>query len=153
MSKAFTRESEEDDAPEQRPPLEPWPAGVKYYVTPMGHAALRAALEQLRAGGHANDARVAALIQRLEAAEVIDPTTQPHDRVLFGATVTVEDEDGGERRWRIVGTEEAEPARGWVSWRSPVARVLINLRVGESATLRTRAGVQELTVKKIEYEA
>ena len=150
MSKAFTRES--DDELEQRPPLEPWPAGLKYYVTPHGHAALRALYEQMRAGGHTNDARAAALLQRLEAAEVIDPATQPRDRVLFGATVTVEDEAGAQKRWRVVGVDEAEPARGWVSWRSPIARALINLRVGEAATLRTPAGVQELTVVRIEYE-
>src|SRR5215471_6627825 len=152
MSKAFTKEGEGDSL-DDLPPVEPWPAGVKNYLTPAGHAALKREIDQLREAPRGDtrkkaerEQRLQALLQRLEAAEVIDVAAQPRDVVRFGATVTVEGDDGGERRYRIVGVDEADPKRGWVSWRSPVARALSGRRVGDTATLRTPAGDEELTV-------
>jgi transcription elongation factor GreB len=83
---------------------------------------------------------------------VIDPKTQPRDRVRFGAGVTIEDENGARRRVRIVGVDEADPKRGDVSWRSPIARALTGRRVGETTTLHTPRGDEELTVVAIDYE-
>lgn len=148
MSKAFTKE--DDGAGDATViPVDDWPAGVKNYVTPAGLAALRAALESAT-----DPRRRAALAQRLDAAEMIDPSTigAGDGRVRFGATVTIEDDDGHARDVRIVGVDEAEPARGWVSWRSPIARALLGRAVGESTTLRTPAGTQELTLIEIRYE-
>lgn len=157
MSKAFTKEGEGE--PEDLPPLAEWPRGVKNYLTPTGLAALKAEIERLRAAPgddgrqrRRSEQRLAALVRRLEAAEVIDPSFQPADRVLFGATVEVEDSAGQRRRYRVVGVDEAEPRRGWVSWRSPLARALFDRRVGDTATLRTPAGEKELTVVEIVYE-
>ena len=149
MSKAFTKEG--DGAGDETVlPVDEWPAGVKNYVTPAGIAALRAAIEST------SDARrKTALLQRLEAAEVIDPSTFAGDsdgRARFGATITIADDDGHEREVRIVGVDEAAPARGWVSWRSPIARALIGRAVGETTTLRTPAGTQELTITAVRYE-
>jgi transcription elongation factor GreB len=151
VSKAFTRES--DDAPP--PPLEvddvALPPGVTNYVTPAGLEALRAATEALRAArddGPERARRLAALERRLAAAEVIDPRAQPPDRVLFGATVTLRGERGATRRYRIVGVDEADARRGWVSWRSPIARALLDLHVGDALTLRGEA----LEVESITYE-
>jgi transcription elongation factor GreB len=148
VSKAFTKE--DDGAGDATVlPVDDWPAGVKNYVTPAGLASLRAALESTT-----DPRRRAALLQRLEAAEMIDPSTiSEGDRgtVRFGATVTIEDDDGHTRDVRIVGVDEAAPARGWVSWRSPIARALIGRAVGDSTTLRTPAGTQELTITKIRY--
>jgi transcription elongation factor GreB len=97
--------------------------------------------------------RLAALLLRLEAAEVIDPAAQPSDdRARFGATVAVEDEEGAARRYRIVGVDEADPKRGWVSWRSPVARALVGRAIGDTTTLHTPAGDEELTIVGIDYE-
>ena len=62
--------------------------------------------------------------------EVIEPASQPPDRVRFGATVIVRAADGSERRHRIVGVDEADPRQGLISWRTPVARALTGLRVG-----------------------
>ncbi|MDB4971579.1 MAG: gramicidin synthase [Myxococcales bacterium] len=160
MSKAFTREGE-GDALDDLPPVDEWPAGVKNYLTPAGHAALKAEIDRLRAlprgDGRAKlaiEQRLAALLGRLEAAEVIDPTAQPaDDRARFGATVTVEDDDGETRRYRIVGVDEADPKRGQVSWRSPIARALVGRSIGDITTLHTPAGDQELTIVKIELEA
>ena len=149
LSKAFTKE--DDGAGDATVlPVDDWPAGVKNYVTPVGLAALRAALEATT-----DPRRRAALLQRLEAAEMIDPSTMSDGeggKVRFGATVTIEDDDGQARDVRIVGVDEAAPARGWVSWRSPIARALLGRAVGESTTLRTPAGTHELTIAKIRYE-
>lgn len=151
MSKAFTKES--DDAP--APPLEvddvALPPGTKNYLTPAGLDSLRAAIDALRAARDDNPERarrLAALERRLAAAEVIDPRAQPGDRVLFGATVTLRDGRGRARSYRIVGVDEADARRGWVSWRSPIARALLDLRVGDAATLRD----EELEVESIRYE-
>jgi transcription elongation factor GreB len=152
VSKAFTKEGD-GGADETVLPVDEWPAGVKNYVTPAGLAALKAELEST------TDARrKRALAQRLEAAEVIDPAQlakggEGDDRARFGATVSVADDDGKERTLRIVGVDEADPARGWVSWRSPIARALLGRAVGDTTTLRTPAGTQELTVTKIHYES
>jgi transcription elongation factor GreB len=160
VSKAFTKEGE-GDALEDLPPVDAWPAGVKNYLTPAGHAALKAEIDRLREAprpdGRAKVAieqRLAALLGRLEAAEVIDPAAQPppDGRARFGATVTVEDEDGAARRYRIVGVDEADPKRGWVSWRSPVARALVGRAIGDTTTLHTPAGDEELTIVRIDYE-
>lgn len=159
MSKAFTKEGE-GDALDDLPPIDEWPAGVKNYLTPAGHAALRREIERVREAprpdGRARvqlDQRLQALLARLEAAEVIEPAAQPRDVVRFGATVTVEDDEGGARRYRIVGVDEADPKRGWVSWRSPIARALTGRRVGDSTTLHTPARDEELTVAAIDYES
>lgn len=160
VSKAFTKE-DAGDALDDLPPVEAWPAGVKNYLTPAGHAALKSEIERVREASHGGDGRkkvqlaerLQALLTRLEAAEVIDPAAQPGDVVRFGASVTVEGGDGAERRYRIVGVDEADPKRGWVSWRSPIARALTGRRVGDTTTLHTPAGDEELTVAAIAYEA
>ena len=132
---------------------------MKNYLTPAGHAALKARSSacarrrgRTRTAKLRAEARLAALLRRLEAAEVIEPGAQPRDVVRFGATVSVEGDDGEVRRYRIVGVDEADPKRGLVSWRSPVAKALTGRRVGEAATLRTPAGDEELTVVAIDYE-
>lgn len=150
MSKAFTKEGEGDPL-DDLPPVDEWPAGVKNYLTPAGHLALKQEIERLREAprGLKVDLRLAALLQRLEAAEVIEP--QPSAVVRFGASVTVEDEGGEERRYRIVGVDEADPRRGQVSWRSPVAAALTGRRVGDVVTLHTPAGDEELEIISIDY--
>jgi transcription elongation factor GreB len=70
----------------------------------------------------------------------------------FGATLTVENEDGKARRYRIVGVDEADPRRGWISWRSPIAGALTGRRVGDTAVVHTPHGDEELTVVAIDYE-
>ncbi len=164
MSKAFTRESDEaDDAPARSLGVE-LPAGMKNYMTPEGAARLRGELEHLTrvdrpgavASGDARalrevDQRLAFLSRRMELLEVIDPKTQPADRVRFGATVTVRGEDGAERRCRIVGVDEADPRRGALSWRSPLAAALLGMRVGDTVTFRSPRGDEELEVVALTY--
>src|SRR6266478_2582619 len=72
------------------------------------------------------DRRIRYLTKRLEAAEVVDPATREEtDQVFFGATVTYANSKGGELTVRIVGIDETDPSRHYVSWISPVARALI----------------------------
>jgi len=98
------------------------------------------------------DRRVRFLRKRLEQAEVVDPARRGEcDQVFFGATVTVCDDGGCQSRYCIVGVDEADVARGHISWVSPLARALLKLRVGDVAMLRTPAGVSELEVLTVIY--
>ncbi len=98
------------------------------------------------------DRRVRFLRKRLEQAEVVDPAQRGEcDQVFFGATVTVCDENGCESSYCIVGVDEADVARGRISWVSPLARALLRLREGEVALLRTPLGVNELEVLTVIY--
>jgi transcription elongation factor GreB len=97
------------------------------------------------------DRRIRFLSKRLEAAEIIDPQTQKSDRVLFGARVTVRDEEDRQRTYRIVGIDEVNLALFEVSWISPVAKALLNSKVGDTVVLRTPKGEEDLEVISIQY--
>jgi transcription elongation factor GreB len=99
------------------------------------------------------DRRIRYLMKRLETVEVVDNSGQSHEQVFFGATVTIADRAGNERAVTIVGLDEVDPARGRVSWVSPIARALIKSRVGDVVKLRTPAGAEEIEVREIRYEA
>jgi transcription elongation factor GreB len=167
MSKAFTRESDEerDDAP-VRPLGAELPPGVKNYMTPAGAARLREEIERLSkldrpaaaAGSDASalreiDRRLAFLGRRFAALQIIDPASQSPGRVLFGATVIVRGEDGAERCYRLVGIDEAAPQRGDVSWRSPIATALLGAQVGDVVTVRSPRRDEELEVMAVSYSA
>lgn len=76
------------------------------------------------------EARITDLESKVGTAEVIDPPTSG-DRVTFGSTVKLEDEDGKEATYQIVGSDEADPKRGLISIMSPLARTLISKNVGD----------------------
>lgn len=98
------------------------------------------------------DRRVRFLRKRLDMAEVVDPAKRGEcDQVFFGATVTVCDSNGCENTYSIVGVDEADVGRGLISWVSPLARVLLKLREGEVATLRTPVDIQELEILSVTY--
>jgi len=98
------------------------------------------------------DRRIRFLTKRLEAAEVIDPAAREQsDQIFFGATVTVMHEDGQENTYSIVGIDEADVARGRISWVSPLARALVKHREGDQIVLKTPGGDQVLEVVKVEY--
>jgi len=98
------------------------------------------------------DRRIRFLTRRLEAAEVVDPGLQPNrDQVFFGATVQYCDSQGRESTVTIVGVDETEPLAGRISWVSPVARALLKAREGDTVTLRTPAGIEELDVLEVRY--
>jgi transcription elongation factor GreB len=99
------------------------------------------------------DRRYRFITKRLANVLVVDPTQQARrDRIFFGATVTVEDEDGQTHTYRIVGQDEIEGATGTISWKSPIGKALLGKEVGDTVTVKWHAGTRELTVTAIEYK-
>lgn len=136
MSKAFTREA--DDAPEAPLRLRgvAVPEGVPNYLTAAGADKLRDELEHCR-----DEARVHELTEHLASAELVEP--RGDDRVGFGSIVTVEDAEGEQTTYRIVGAIEAAPRDGAIFWQSPMARALTGAQVGDTIVL-PRGGEVEI---------
>jgi transcription elongation factor GreB len=98
------------------------------------------------------DRRMRFLGKRLDFVAVVDPKAQTRrDRVFFGATVAVEDDQGERHTYRIVGSDEIEGATGAISWKSPVGKALLGKEIGDTVTVRWHAGERELTVVAIDY--
>src|SRR5437763_15246201 len=97
------------------------------------------------------EATVAALEGRLSRAMVIDPTTLSGDKVVFGATVTLLDEDEKKVRYQLVGQTEADARVGRISYNSPLGRALIGRQVGEDVEVSTPSGDRSYEIKKIEF--
>jgi transcription elongation factor GreA len=100
-----------------------------------------------------NEARVADLEDKLSRAEVIDPSKLSGGNVKFGATVTLEDEDSGDKvKYKIVGEHEANVRDGKISIASPIARALIGKSKGDSAEVTTPRGARSYEILKVEYK-
>jgi len=100
------------------------------------------------------DRRIRFLTKRLEMAVIADPRVHHgNDRIFFGATVRYVDEAGVEREITIMGIDEADSAKGEVSWVSPIARTLLGAREGDVMTLLTPSGPQEIEVLSVSYPA
>lgn len=98
------------------------------------------------------DRRIRFLTKRLDVAEVVDPAAREvTDQIFFGATVRYAMQDGSENTVTIVGVDEVDPARGCVSWISPIAGALLKAHVGDTVTLRTPAGSETLEVLDVNY--
>ncbi len=97
------------------------------------------------------DRRIHWLTRRLESATVVDPRTDGMQTIFFGATVEVEDEEGVHATYRIVGEDEIDLSRGDISWRSPLGRVLLKRRAGDTVIFRRPSGEVELTVVSVTY--
>ena len=180
MSKAFTKESDNDDDDEIR--LPPLPAGGKNYITPQGFATLRAELKELveverpkmvelvhwaASNGDRSengdyhygkkrlreiDRRIRFLIKRLEIAEVTDPSRHfGNTQIFFGATVTYADALGEQRTVKIMGIDEANSAQGEVSWVSPIARTLLKAEEGDVLKLVMPDRVEDIEVIRVNY--
>jgi len=182
MSKAFTKESE-NDLDDDLETTDALPPGTKNYITRKGFDRLQAELRHLKrverpkvvetvawAAGNGDrsengdyiygkkrlreiDRRMRFLGKRLEIAEVVDPARQTkRDQVFFGAIVTYENKAGEERTVRIVGVDEAQSELGEISWVSPVARALLKAEVGDQVEVRTPNGPEMLEIVDIQYE-
>ena len=100
------------------------------------------------------DRRIRFLTKRLEIAEVADPAVHHgNGQIFFGATVTYADEKGDEHSVTIIGIDEADHAKGEVSWISPIARALLKAREGDVVKLVTPAGAQEIEIVGVKYPA
>src|SRR5262249_31481003 len=99
------------------------------------------------------DRRIEFLRKRFDVLVVVQPGEVARDRVYFGAWVTLEDEDGAEVRYRLVGPDESDVASGAISIESPIGRVLVGKRAGDLVTVERPAGRAHFTVLEIRYEA
>jgi transcription elongation factor GreA len=100
-----------------------------------------------------NEARVAEIEDKIGRAEVIDPAKLSGTTVKFGATVTLTDEDSGDKvKYKIVGEHEANVREGKISVNSPIARALIGKSKGESTEVTTPRGARSYEILKIEFK-
>jgi len=97
------------------------------------------------------DRRVRFLNTRINAAVAIDPLEQKSDTIQFGATVTVENEEGERRTYSIVGADEIDTKRGLVSWKSPLGKALIGKKSGEIASFHSPGGEVELEILEFKF--
>jgi transcription elongation factor GreA len=98
-------------------------------------------------------ARMAYLEDRIARAQVIDPSTINHEKVVFGATVRLTDVDSGEEIvYRIVGEHESDVKNGKISVESPIAKSLIGKETGDVAKVVTPRGAREFEILNIKYE-
>ncbi|RTQ50751.1 transcription elongation factor GreAB [Hymenobacter gummosus] len=176
MSRGFVKE-DDSQAPPIIPPRAALPPGTPNYVTPRGLEQLRqelAELEAQRSQAEANrendtdrtrqlgllNGQLSQLNARLASAKVVDPRQQPADEVRFGATVTLRPVDsakpGGktttERRFTIVGVDEASVAEGRVAFVAPIARAVVGARRGQVLTLRLGPKDEQVEVVGIAYD-
>ena len=182
MRKQSTNESDGDDDERDLGDEAGIPGGFTNYITPAGRKRLNDELDRLwqvdrpklvdviawaASNGDRSengdyiygkrklreiDRRIRFLSKHLDSAVVVDNAGKTHDRVYFGATVTVADESGAERIVSIVGVDEIDPGRGRVSWISPIATALLKASVGDVVTMRTPRGPEELEIIAIRYD-
>jgi transcription elongation factor GreB len=151
MSRGFVKEDDQEEVPvvPQRAYL---PDGVTNYVTPFGMNQLLAEKEALvneknnlnntsdnekRIALNYINAKLQLLNNRIAEARIVNPKEQPQNEIKFGAIITLKVEASGNiQTFQIVGVDEAEISKGKVSFISPVARVLINKKIGDKAVLK-----------------
>ena len=97
------------------------------------------------------EATIADIDDQLSRAMVIDPTTLSGDKVVFGATVTLIDEDEKKVKYQLVGQQEADARVGRISYNSPLGRALIGRQKGEEVEVTTPAGDRYYEIAKIEF--
>lgn len=97
------------------------------------------------------EAQIAELEDKISRAQIIDPTTLSGDRIVFGATVTLLDDDDKPVTYQIVGQTEADAKKGRISYSSPLARALIGKKTGEEIEVTVPSGDRFYVVEKIEF--
>lgn len=97
------------------------------------------------------EAQIAELEDRVSRAQIIDPSTLSGDKVIFGATVTLLDEDDKPIRYQIVGQTEADASKGRISYNSPIGRALIGKQVDEEVEVTVPSGDKFYLIEKIEF--
>lgn len=98
------------------------------------------------------DRRIRFLTQRLDAAIIVDPTKIISEKVQFGATVELLDEEGNKRKFTIVGVDEVDTAKGRISWQSPIGKTLIGKSIEEEVLVKTPSGELTYEVVSIVYK-
>lgn len=98
------------------------------------------------------DRRVHFLTKRLEMLQIVDYHPKQEGKVFFGAWVALENEKGEEKQYRLVGCDEFDPAKNWISIDSPIARALIGKMVDDEIVVETPSGKVRLYINRIWYE-
>lgn len=98
------------------------------------------------------DRRVRFLSKRLDEVSVVDRLPEDRSRVFFGAWVTIEDEDGNEQEYRIVGADEFDLEKGYLSINSPLARALIGKHLDDEVSVKTPEGWKQVVITGIRYQ-
>jgi transcription elongation factor GreB len=160
-------------------------ADEKNYITPQGHAAIEAEFQELLkverpalvkvvswAAGNGDrsengdyiygkrrlrqiDSRLRFLMQRMDAAVIVDPASQQGlEKVFFGAWITLYSlKNNTEHTYRIVGKDELAPSMGYISWVSPLARALLGKQVGDVVKVVAPAGEDQYEIIDVQYQA
>ncbi len=160
-------------------------ADEKNYITPQGHAAIEAEFQELLkverpalvkvvswAAGNGDrsengdyiygkrrlrqiDSRLRFLMQRMDAAVIVDPATQQGlEKVFFGAWITLYSlKNNTEHTYRIVGKDELAPSMGYISWVSPLAKALLGKQVGDVVNVVAPAGEDQYEIIDVQYQA
>ncbi len=165
MSRAFVKEPDGEQAEHDLP--ERPQSDLPNYITPAGLAmlrekwsALQAEQQQLKEEAEALASRnrqkmleqeLRYLDQRIAAAIVIDPATQPQDAIRFGATVELLDENDKTWKFTLVGEDEDDPANNRISWASPLAKALMGKQVDDVVVWERPAGQLELEITDFHY--
>jgi transcription elongation factor GreA len=97
------------------------------------------------------EATIADLEDKISRAQIIDPTTLSGDKIVFGATVTLLDEDDKPVTYQLVGEAEADAKRGMISYNSPIGRALIGRQVEDEVEVTVPSGDKYYLVEKIEF--
>ncbi|HMO68879.1 MAG TPA: transcription elongation factor GreA [Novosphingobium sp.] len=97
------------------------------------------------------EASIADLEDKISRAQIVDPATLSGDKIIFGATVTLLDDDDKPVRYQIVGPYEADAKLGRISYASPLGRALIGRKVGDEVEVSVPAGERCYAVEKIEF--
>jgi transcription elongation factor GreB len=98
------------------------------------------------------DRRIRFLTKRLDSAVVVTKHEVRHDVVAFGALVEVVDENGKRSAYRLVGPDESDPGKGFISFKSPLGQALLKRKVGDVVTVRRPAGDIDVEILSIQYE-
>jgi transcription elongation factor GreB len=169
VSKAFTRESDDDSGAEEIPSFRPQlPLGTRNYITRKGADRLRQRLNDLielkqalaarsNEAGPASEADQRKIESAIRKAQqtldsvIIAEIPVDREKVAFGATVMIRHGNGEEAAYHIVGVEEADPERESISWISPMARALLSRSAGDKVRFRSPAGDEELTILSVRY--
>jgi transcription elongation factor GreB len=168
MSRGFVKEDDQEELP-MVPPRPFLPEGATNYVTPQGMEFLLKEKEELleekknieytndnerRIAKNLVNAKFNLLVARIDSAKVVDPNAQRQDSVRFGANLKLRmDNSTSPKNFKIVGVDEADISQGKISHLSPVAKVLMEKKVGEKATLQLDSGQRTFEILEIDYSS
>jgi transcription elongation factor GreB len=99
------------------------------------------------------DKRIRFLNQRLDSANIVDPTSIKSEKVQFGATVEICDEEGQEKIFTIVGVDEVDTSKNRISWQSPIGKSLLGKEIDDEVIISIPKGVMTFTIISITYHA